>query len=210
MATPKDTRKKQRHEAIIDAAEKVFFSKGLENASMEMVAKEAGLGKGTLYLYFKSKNELYRAILYRAFVSLKKQFLEAINPQSSGLDGIKAVLVVYLKFYYEQHDYFNAILYFQNDLFNLKSMASDEKIYLGEGIAIIELVIELIERGKQDGSIRQDLEASQTAYVFWGQTMGVLQLVQKKMIIVEHYHQLKAEQLIYQHFQFIEYLLVSR
>jgi len=213
--SPKEIRKQKRYEAIIDAAEKVVFSKGLEDASMDMVAKEAQLGKGTLYLYFKSKNELYRAILYRAFLALRRKFLAALKPQQektnqeqdtiekTGLEGLKAILAVYLQFYHENKDYFNAILYFQNDLFNLEDPAANEKVYLGEGIAAIELVIEQIEKGKKDGSVRGDLDAATAAYTFWGQTMGVLQLVQKKMTIVEHYHQLKAEQLIGQHFEII-------
>ncbi|OJJ23996.1 hypothetical protein BKI52_04950 [marine bacterium AO1-C] len=217
--SPKEIRKQKRYEAIIDAAEKVIFSKGLEDASMDMVAKEAQLGKGTLYLYFKSKNELYRAILYRAFLSLRRKFLAALKPEEvegqgeqkkTGLDGLKTILMVYLQFYHENKDYFNAILYFQNDLFNLEDPAANEKVYLEEGIAAIELVIEQIEQGKKDGSVRGDLDAATAAYTFWGQTMGVLQLVQKKMIIVEHYHQLKAEQLIAQHFEIIVSFLAKR
>ncbi|WP_299454521.1 TetR/AcrR family transcriptional regulator [uncultured Microscilla sp.] len=207
MGTPKDIRKKQRYEAIVDAAEKVFFSKGIDNASMDQVAKQAGLGKGTLYLYFESKNALYRAILYRAFATLKKQFEEALDEENTGFENMKTILRVYLDFFYNHPHYFNAILHFQNDLFNLDAMASEQQIYLAEGVAIIELGAQLIEKGQQDGSIRNDLKAIEAAYVFWGQTMGVLQLVQKKMAIVTHYHQLEADQLIVQHFKLIEYVL---
>ena len=114
--SPKEIRKQKRYEAIIDAAEKVIFSRGLEDASMDMVAKEAQLGKGTLYLYFKSKNELYRAILYRAFLALRRKFLAALAPpqdktnqakdkiEKTGLEGLKAILAVYLQFYHENKD----------------------------------------------------------------------------------------------------------
>ena len=62
----REREKEQRHNDIIDAAEKVFFSRGLEHATMDNVAVEAELSKGTLYLYFKSKEELYLAILLRS------------------------------------------------------------------------------------------------------------------------------------------------
>ena len=207
MGTPKDIRKKQRYEAIVDAAEKVFFSKGIENASMDQVAKQVGLGKGTLYLYFESKNALYRAILYRAFATIKKQIEEALNDTDTGFENMKTILKVYLEFFYNHPDYFNAILHFQNDVFNLEAMASDQQVYLAEGLTIIEMGAQLIEKGQQDGSIRSDLKAIEAAYVLWGQTMGVLQLVQKKMAIVTHYHELEADQLIMQHFKQIEYVL---
>lgn len=210
MGTPKEERKRQRHEAIIDAAEKVFFSKGIENASMDQVAKQAGLGKGTLYLYFESKNALYRAILYRAFVLLKKKFEQGIDEEQTGLKNLQTMLTVYLDFSYNSPDYFDAILHFQNDMFNLDALTSDEQIYLEEGVAIIEMVMQLIEKGKEDGSVRQELKAKETAFVFWGQTMGVLQMIQKKIAIVEHTHQLSANQLINQHFKLIEFVLTGK
>ena len=51
----KEREKLQRREDIIDAAEKVFFKKDLDSATMDDVANEAELSKGTLYIYFKSK-----------------------------------------------------------------------------------------------------------------------------------------------------------
>ncbi len=58
----KQREKEERYNVIVDAAETVIFSKGIEQATMEEIAREAELSKGTLYLYFRSKNELYTAI----------------------------------------------------------------------------------------------------------------------------------------------------
>ncbi len=51
--------KNNKEEKILRAAEKVFFSKGFFPARMEDIAEEAGVGKGTLYLYFKDKTSIY-------------------------------------------------------------------------------------------------------------------------------------------------------
>ncbi len=48
-----------RRQAILQAARQVFARKGFEPATLEAVAREAGLAKGTLYLYFKNKEDLY-------------------------------------------------------------------------------------------------------------------------------------------------------
>jgi AcrR family transcriptional regulator len=48
--------KQNRIQGILQAAEKVFFSKGYESATMNEIAREAELGKGTIYLYFKGKD----------------------------------------------------------------------------------------------------------------------------------------------------------
>ena len=51
----KEREKELRSESIIDAAERIFFNKGFEHATMNDVAEEAELSKGALYLYFHAK-----------------------------------------------------------------------------------------------------------------------------------------------------------
>ena len=56
---------KNKHTAILDAARAVFSRDGYAASSVEEVAAEAGIAKGTVYLYFSSKEELYLAALLR-------------------------------------------------------------------------------------------------------------------------------------------------
>ena len=57
----------ERKSQILTAAEDVFTEKGFDQARMEDIAEQTGLSKGTLYLYFKSKDDLIIAILDRLF-----------------------------------------------------------------------------------------------------------------------------------------------
>ncbi|MFH1523723.1 MAG: TetR/AcrR family transcriptional regulator [Chloroflexota bacterium] len=66
----------ERKNQIMNAAEKVFTKKGLDEARMDDIAEQTGFSKGTLYLYFKSKEDLVIAILDRIFGGVFKQ-LEA-------------------------------------------------------------------------------------------------------------------------------------
>jgi len=63
----------ERKNQIISAAEDVFTQKGFDEARMDDIAEETGLSKGTLYLYFKSKDDLIIAILDRMFQREFKQ-----------------------------------------------------------------------------------------------------------------------------------------
>ena len=65
--SPKPDVSEERKHQIMSAAEQVFTDKGFDEARMEDIAEETGLSKGTLYLYFKSKDELIIAILDRLF-----------------------------------------------------------------------------------------------------------------------------------------------
>src|SRR5579863_9778452 len=60
-----------RREAILDAARKVFARNGFAGGIVDEIAAEAGLAKGTIYLYFKSKKEIYRALLHRDMEAVK-------------------------------------------------------------------------------------------------------------------------------------------
>ena len=57
---PSDSKKRRQ---IMDGARRLFLSQGFDAASMNAIAQQAGVSKGTLYVYFKSKEELFEAIL---------------------------------------------------------------------------------------------------------------------------------------------------
>ena len=65
--SPKPDVSEERKDQIMNAAEEVFTLKGFDEARMDDIAEETGLSKGTLYLYYKSKDDLIIAILDRIF-----------------------------------------------------------------------------------------------------------------------------------------------
>ena len=62
--------RKVRQDLILDGALQVFKTKGIEGSTMDEIALEAGFGKATLYYYFKSKEEVFSAILTNGWKSL--------------------------------------------------------------------------------------------------------------------------------------------
>jgi AcrR family transcriptional regulator len=63
METPAPNFRDQRRERIVDVARSVFFEAGYANATMSMISERLGGSKATLYAYFKSKEELFGAII---------------------------------------------------------------------------------------------------------------------------------------------------
>lgn len=78
----------ERKSQILNAAEGVFTKKGFDEARMDDIAEETGLSKGTLYLYFKSKEELIIAILDRIFQGVFKQLDARQNDELSATEAI--------------------------------------------------------------------------------------------------------------------------
>jgi AcrR family transcriptional regulator len=67
----KEQEKERRRSYILDTAEKLFFSKGYDNVSMDDIANEVELSKATLYLYFKDKESLYFGVVNRGIKILR-------------------------------------------------------------------------------------------------------------------------------------------
>ena len=120
IAERKEREKEQRRNNIIDAAESVFFSKGIENATMDEIAEEAELSKGTLYLYFKSKEELLFAIDLRAMQILLTMFKETISRKKSTIENLIEIGRAYVTFSQKYEHYFKTLLHFEgSENFNL-------------------------------------------------------------------------------------------
>ena len=80
----KEREKERRRQQIIVAAKRVFLQKGLNKTTMEDIAKEAELSPGTLYLYFKNKEELYASLSLRILQFLSIRVSQVIRVPDEG------------------------------------------------------------------------------------------------------------------------------
>ena len=125
----KEREKEQRRNDIIDAAEKIFFKKGLNNSTMDEVAEEAEFSKGTLYLYFKSKEEIHFEIKTRAINILMKMFKDSISANKNGFENCMEIGKAYVDFVNKHRNYYKAIFFLKYFFINLKKKNS-QKLFL--------------------------------------------------------------------------------
>ena len=78
----KERERERRRQQIMVAAKRVFSVKGFSKTTMEDIAKEAELSPGTLYLYFKNKDELYASLSLRILQYLLIR-LEHVNTEKN-------------------------------------------------------------------------------------------------------------------------------
>jgi TetR/AcrR family fatty acid metabolism transcriptional regulator len=79
LKTKKDVVSEFRRTEIIDAARTVFARRGFAHGIIDEIAEEAGMAKGTVYLYFRSKTEIYKAVLDHDMTVLKQSTLDRID-----------------------------------------------------------------------------------------------------------------------------------
>lgn len=70
-------------EALLDAAEEVFFAKGVARTSLEQIARHAGLTRGAVYWHFKDKADLFKALVERVRMPFQSLMEEANNADVS-------------------------------------------------------------------------------------------------------------------------------
>ncbi len=87
-----------RRKLIIEAATKSFSLFGYKATTMDQVAKVANVGKGTIYTFFKNKDELFQEIVYSMVREMKNSAELVIKPENSFYDNVHQALVTLLDY----------------------------------------------------------------------------------------------------------------
>ncbi len=205
----KEREKEQRRNDIIDAAEEIFFSKDINEAKMDEVAKKAELSKGTLYLYFKNKDELLHGIIARGIRILLKMFQKAMKKEKTGLNKIIALGNTYQLFFKTQPNYFSAMLHKEIKRSDPEKIKTSPNYAECEtlGNQIFTLMQEAVELGMKDGTIRNDLDAKKLPLVLWAHSSGTLHILKsKEEMVTQMLHQNPEDIMKYSQELIISYL----
>ncbi|MEL7231181.1 MAG: TetR/AcrR family transcriptional regulator [Pseudomonadota bacterium] len=97
--TRREERKEQRRADIVDAALKVFARDGFALSKMDTIAEEAGISKGTLYLYFESKDELFEGMVKGKMLPLLERLQSEMMAAGDDLSASE-MLSVHMRFFY--------------------------------------------------------------------------------------------------------------
>jgi TetR/AcrR family transcriptional regulator len=196
----KEREKKRRREEILDAAEKVFFTRGIEVSTMDDVANEAELSKGTLYLYFKSKEDIHWAITHRGVKDLLQKMEKLVNPHKNAIENLLIIADSFIRFTQEKEPLANSIIFFEGCDIHKLNLDHDQirESFLND--SPIHLVTEYVEKGIQQDLIRDDIPVNTLSNILWAQLIGVLQVANRKKELFDLVN-ITREDLIESHFK---------
>jgi len=161
-ADRKEREKVQRRNAILDAAEKLFFSKGYDNVSMDEIAKEVELAKGTLYLYFKNKDSLFFAIALRRARSVHEMMVECAESRATGREKSRKMGECLFEFARQNQDYYRMACTVAPALLR-KADDDDAKEVMDLMVKDLHLHCDALRDGMEDGTVRRDLNPLEMA-----------------------------------------------
>ncbi|WP_414468813.1 TetR/AcrR family transcriptional regulator [Methanobacterium sp. ACI-7] len=166
LAKWKEREREQRQIDIIRAARKLFADKGFD-VSMDEIAREVGLGKGTLYLYFKNKESLYFAVVLRGIRIWAKMIKEEVKKGKTGLEKFVLYGNANREFSNKYQDYFK-LLYSPSSIkkqFDMDKMSDSKEFQEVRGLfkEIMFIGIDSIQKGIDEGEIRADVDPVEAA-----------------------------------------------
>ena len=189
-----------RKQIILEAAEKMFLSKGYEETTMDEIANEAEFSKGTVYKYFVSKDELYIAIGSKAYdliIKYTKDFIEKEEP------GMKQLMAIGYAYYEFTKDYPNYASIFHDIAVKLpdidtkpeKKLSEIQNVYISLSNNYRDILFKILSDAIKIKTVRADKNPLLIGYVLSTLTTGLV----KKLMQSENFlkkNRLKSDEII--------------
>jgi AcrR family transcriptional regulator len=178
----REREKAQRRQEILDAARQVFFERGFHSPTMDDVAAQAEISKGTIYLYFESKEAVLAHLLLEGLDLLLAEMegaqLRARNsePPLCPEATLHALTNAYLAFCQSQPNYYRLLIAFDRGRFEELIPAQLYQEVLGKSLKGLDLVAQAIQMGKEAG-VFSVADSWRAAGSVWAALNGVLVLM---------------------------------
>lgn len=159
---PKRVSRPTRLQNILAAARKVIAEDGFQGANLERIAREAGISKGALYLYFPNKENLFLRALEDGFDSMVTYVTQALEEAQGVRAKLRKVVSAQFSFMEKHQNFLKAFILERRGL----SCAPDDEDFLRlrqKGIAYTERVADVIRTGAEQGVFRR-VDAGKSAF----------------------------------------------
>jgi AcrR family transcriptional regulator len=168
----------RRRNEILTSARAVFAQDGFRHATVDQVAQRAEVAKGTIYLYFETKEAILAELVLQALAELHTQMRDAVEAQSIlQPDGrLRAMAEAYLAFSQRSPDYFRLVTAFDGGDISDNVSPQRNQLILAMSNHTLDLVAQAVADGMALG-IFCVTDARQAAAVLWAGLNGSLALL---------------------------------
>jgi AcrR family transcriptional regulator len=174
----------ERQARIERAAEQVFALRGVSAATVDDIARHAGVGKGVVYVHFESKEQLYLTLAVSSLEELVGK-LEAVPMTGTGFERTRAVLETYARYSISDPAKFCLAGAWLTPDWQFPSAEPLAASYAEFVKRALQLAVEVFEFGKRDGSIHPHLDTQLTILQALAGMHGVVALGAKVLESVD-------------------------
>ena len=191
--------KENRKESILSAAEAIMQANGIHGLNVDLIAHETQLAKGTIYLYFKSKEEILATLSLKGRVLLLQAFQQEVNKYDSPIEKLKAIVQA-AYFFYKENPLLNDLV----SLYEANSQLVETPELQAASENITKLVVEIAQKAKDEGSLNPDINPLHFTVCMWGMTVGMTQLMKVRGKIFEESLNISEQDLLSSYVQILE------
>jgi AcrR family transcriptional regulator len=160
--------KSSKRERIIEAGLKLFANESYQAVTMDRVAEAAGVAKGTLYLYFQSKEDLYLGILTEGMESMARNYQASVDPRADVKVRLRRAITLSIEFYNQRRDLLRLMMTEEPRMPEARNRLREE--WRDRGVRFFN---SLIEEGVQSGAFRA-VDARLATFAILGSIRSVM------------------------------------
>ncbi len=168
--------KENRRNAILKAARKLSFEKGFKSITVANIAKKAELSKGAVYLYFKSKEEIYVQILLKDVDKFHSSLSDICERGGSASDMLKNFADIYIVFFLGDPELFRIFMSFMLHTDEMDFSEELNRRLIEATNATVDIIEKIFKCGIERGEFPESTNTRQCKYAIWGLLNGVLSL----------------------------------
>jgi len=173
----REREKQRRRVEILATARTIFFDKGFRNTTIDDIAKASELARGTIYLYFQTKEEIYATVLEEGMDTLSTLITSSFNPDADPMTNLLAGHDAFFHFHDDFSDYYNVLMLDQMQIEDLLPPALKARLD-NKFAAMVQWVAGLLQTGIAEGCFRV-MPPLEAALLQMGMTMGFAQMLDK-------------------------------
>jgi len=168
--------KDQRRSAILNAARKLFFEKGFRYVTVENIARKAELSKGSIYLYFSSKEEIYTQILLNDIDKFNKKSSLIFQNGKSAAELVMDFAFIYVDFFLNDRELFRIMMTFMlhTEDMNLAETVNQHIIEVTNNT--VKIIETILQQGIEKVEFPSDINLRLSRNAMWGLLNGIISL----------------------------------
>lgn len=172
----KEKEKELRRNNILKAARRLFFDRGFKAVTVDDIAEKAGVSKGSIYLCFESKEEIYAQILISDNLTLNDIIKNFSLIEASASQLLKEFARIYVNYFLNDKELFRILMSFMMQPKEMHLTATQTKELIRTTNDNIEVISRILQKGVDSGEFAPLQDIRQTQNAIWGMLNGIIAL----------------------------------
>ena len=168
--------KENRKTAILKAARKLFFDRGFRNVTVESIAKKAELSKGSVYLYFQSKEDIYTQILLGDIDKFHKIITNIMKEEQNSSAMLMGLANIYTDFFINDRELFRIMMNYMLNTDHMNLPQEIDNLIVKATNKTVNIIEEIFMMGIRSGEFPPYIDLRQKRNAIWGLLNGTISL----------------------------------